>query len=228
MRTSKPRIIVTCGPSFEPIDSVRCITNSSTGELGVLLSEEMTAHGVEVICLKGRLATFRDPSGASLLTYFDTNSSLLRILEQQSMDARHRIDAVYHAAALCDYRVAHVRNVEGEVVSAAKVPTDCGNLTLQLEPTIKLLPHIRMLFPKAWIVGWKLEHMGNPETTVQKALQQLQIAQSDECIINGPAFGVGFGLCNPRGLVSAWDSKVELCRALTERLLKNTNRSSAC
>ncbi|HVY71907.1 MAG TPA: phosphopantothenoylcysteine decarboxylase, partial [Verrucomicrobiae bacterium] len=35
------KVIVTCGPSYEPIDEVRRLTNFSTGELGVLLAEEL-------------------------------------------------------------------------------------------------------------------------------------------------------------------------------------------
>ena len=39
------RVIVTCGPSFEPIDQVRRITNFSTGELGILLANALTSAG---------------------------------------------------------------------------------------------------------------------------------------------------------------------------------------
>ena len=47
------KIIVTTGPSFEPIDEVRRITNFSTGELGVLLANSFAQAGAEVFCLKG-------------------------------------------------------------------------------------------------------------------------------------------------------------------------------
>jgi phosphopantothenoylcysteine decarboxylase/phosphopantothenate--cysteine ligase len=39
------KVIVTCGPSYEPIDQVRRLTNFSTGELGVLLSDELARAG---------------------------------------------------------------------------------------------------------------------------------------------------------------------------------------
>jgi len=48
------KVIVTCGPSYEPIDQVCRLTNSSTGELGVHLSNHLARAGFEVFCLKGR------------------------------------------------------------------------------------------------------------------------------------------------------------------------------
>src|SRR5260370_41460223 len=46
------KVIVTCGPSYEPIDQVRRLTNFSTRELGVHLSNQLTRAGFEVFCLK--------------------------------------------------------------------------------------------------------------------------------------------------------------------------------
>ena len=51
------KVMVTCGPSFEPIDQVRRLTNFSTGELGVHLSNQLARAGFEVFCLKGSGAT---------------------------------------------------------------------------------------------------------------------------------------------------------------------------
>src|ERR1700730_630479 len=47
------RVVVTCGPSYEPIDEVRRITNFSTGELGSLLANHLAKAGCEVVCFRG-------------------------------------------------------------------------------------------------------------------------------------------------------------------------------
>ena len=56
------QVIVTCGPSYEPIDRVRRLTNFSSGELGVHLSNQLARAGFEVFCLKGSGATYPSPA----------------------------------------------------------------------------------------------------------------------------------------------------------------------
>jgi len=56
------KVIVTCGPSYEPVDQVRRITNFSIGELGVRLCNELARAGFEVFCLKGSGAMHPGPS----------------------------------------------------------------------------------------------------------------------------------------------------------------------
>ena len=51
------RVVVTCGPSYEPIDEVRRLTNFSTGELGILLANALSSAGYDVLCFKGVGAT---------------------------------------------------------------------------------------------------------------------------------------------------------------------------
>ena len=51
------KVVVTTGPSYEPVDDVRRLTNFSTGELGVMLSEHLAEADFEVICLRGVHAT---------------------------------------------------------------------------------------------------------------------------------------------------------------------------
>jgi len=58
------KVIVTCGPSYEPIDQVRRLTNFSTGELGVHLSNQLARAGFEVF-FASRVAEQRIPALAS-------------------------------------------------------------------------------------------------------------------------------------------------------------------
>ena len=105
------KVIVTCGPSYEPIDCVRRLTNFSTGELGLLLAAALARDGHDVICLKGEGATSRADAGGAKVIPFSTNENLLREFEKLAADGG--IGAVFHAAALCDYRVKTVRGADG-------------------------------------------------------------------------------------------------------------------
>src|SRR4051812_38172912 len=97
------RAIVTCGPSFEPIDEVRRLTNFSTGELGMLLAGALEQKGVETICLRGVGSTYPINPGIHNVRPFATNSDLAAALRQ--LVGEVPCDVVFHAAALVDYHV---------------------------------------------------------------------------------------------------------------------------
>jgi len=145
------KVIVTCGPSFEPIDEVRRLTNFSSGELGVMLSQSLASAGHEVFCLKGSGATFPGPQPPCKVRNFDTNDDLLAAFRDLSQT--QEIGAVFQVAALCDYKVRRVADAEGQDCRSPKIASRSGSLTIKLEPATKVLPQLRILFPQAILVG---------------------------------------------------------------------------
>jgi phosphopantothenoylcysteine synthetase/decarboxylase len=210
------KVIVTCGPSYEPIDGARRMTNMSTGKLGVTLANYLTDAGHEVICLKGEGSTFCGPLRASRVETFTTNDDLAQRLE--SISRLENIDAVFHAAALCDYRVEQVLNAAGEVMSSAKFATRDGRLHLILAPAMKVLPKLRDWFPSARIVGWKYELAGSCDDAFAKAWKQLRECASDVCVLNGAAYGGGFALCHADGRIETCAETPGLCALLNDWL----------
>lgn len=207
------RVIITCGPSFEPIDGVRRLTNFSTGELGLLLAAECSLAGHDVICLKGEGTVSRvDPGGAQVIG-FSTNADLLGRLREFGAGGA---GAVFHTAALCDYRVKSVRGGDGLVMKAEKLPSRAGDLTLTLEPAVKLLPELRDIFPAAKIVGWKYELDGAPDDALAKARMQMAACRTDACVVNGLAWGAGFGFVEPGREAAGFGDKRALCAFLAQ------------
>ena len=204
-------IIVTCGPSYEPIDEVRRITNFSTGRLGITLANAFTDAGHNVTCLKGEQATDPTPLRAQKTIPFTTNDDLAKKL--QSLTAEN-IGAIFHAAALCDFKVASVENPAGQKITSAKFPTRGENLTLTLAPTTKILPQLRRWFPKAKLVGWKYELNGTRDEAIAKALQQIADAGTDACVLNGAAYGGGFLFCASQSQTPL-STLHDLCSCLT-------------
>jgi phosphopantothenoylcysteine decarboxylase/phosphopantothenate--cysteine ligase len=205
------RVIVTCGPSFEPIDGVRRLTNFSTGELGLLLAAALVRSGHDVICLKGEGSSSRVEAEGARVIGFSTNEDLLqRLRELGAIGA----GVVFHAAALCDYRVKSVRGADGAALNAEKIPTRAGELTLTLEPTVKLLPELRRIFPAARLVGWKYELDGTPDDVVAKGRGQLAGSNTDACVVNGAAWGAGFGFIEPGCEPVKLEDKPALCAFL--------------
>ena len=201
------RIVITGGPSSEPIDQVRVITNRSTGELAVTLARRAAASGHSVELFLGQGAIFRSDAAK----YFGTNEDLLRLL--CGVVDGPLIDAVFHAAALSDFGIA-----KPEQTGAAKIPSDAASILLQLVPKPKLIFRLRELFPNAYLVGWKFELDGTPEDALQKGLRQILLNRTDACVVNGAAFGPGFGFCTADGLVHTAATRDELANWLLEML----------
>lgn len=181
----RPLACITCGPAYEKIDQVRRITNFSTGEIGVILSDAFSRAGYEVICFRGEAATFPAPDGVEVRS-FSTNESLASNL--QSLMRAPSI--VLHAAALCDFVLERIEGAE----PAEKLSSRLGAIRLTLRPAEKVLPKIRGWFPAAKIIGWKYELDGSRERAVARAKDQLRASRTDACVVNGTAYGTGFGL----------------------------------
>ena len=205
------RIVITGGPSSEPIDQVRVITNRSSGELAVKLARRVAASGHSVELLLGQGAIFR----LEFAKYFWTNEDLYRLL--YDVVERDHVNAVFHAAALSDFGVAKM-DIAGGQPDAAKLPSDVESIQLRLVPKPKLILQLRELFSSAYIVGWKFELDGSSEDVVRRGIQQMRLNRTDACVINGAAFGPGFGFCTRSGLVHTAATRDELADWLVEML----------
>lgn len=210
------KIIVTCGPSYEPIDGARRMTNMSTGKLGVTLANALTDAGHDVICLKGEGSTHPGNVRAARMGTFATNDDLAQLLE--TISRLEHVDAVFHAAALCDYRVEQVLGAAGETMTSAKFATRDGRLQLVLAPAMKVLPKMRTWFADARIVGWKYELAGSRDDALAKAWKQLRDCHTEACVLNGAAYGEGFALCEGKGRVQTLPDSPALCEAIVEWL----------
>ena len=188
------RCLVTAGPTFEPLDQVRRLTNHSTGRLGSELTGHLTGCGHEVTLLIGQQATWRGERGAARVETFTTTDNLrlrLRALADESWDA------IFHAAAVSDFTFgkAFSRDAENHLheVRSGKLSTRGGPLLVELVPTAKIIAELRGWFPRATIVGWKYEVEGLRESVIEKSSRQIFENQTDGCVANGPAYGEEIG-----------------------------------
>ena len=187
--------IVTAGPTYEPLDEVRRLTNFSTGRLGSELANFLAARGHEATLLIGQQATYRGERHARQVETFTTTANLrdrLRAL------AGETVGAVFHAAAVSDFTFGKVwrRSPQGELteLKAGKISTRQGTLLAELAPTPKIIAELRQWFPKARLAGWKYEVEGGRAGVMRLAEQQIAECRTDACVANGPAYGTGFGL----------------------------------
>jgi phosphopantothenoylcysteine synthetase/decarboxylase len=208
------RIVITTGPSYEPLDRVRRLSNSSTGELGTLLAEALAQAGHNVICFRAEASTFAAPLWPVEVVPFATNADLATALER--LPGRDEVAVLFHAAALCDYRVALIQNEKGESLQVDKIASRDGSLQVTLEPTPKLIGGLRRLFPATVLVGWKYEVSGTAEELATKGRRQMEEYLTDACVLNGRAYGAGFGMLSRAGEQTHLPDKPALCRFLVD------------
>jgi phosphopantothenoylcysteine synthetase/decarboxylase len=209
------KCIVTAGPTYEPLDRVRRLTNFSTGRLGTELANYLAAHGHEVTLLIGEQATWRGDRHAQVVETFSTTSDLQERLQKHGSSP---MNAVFHAAAVSDFGFGKVwqKSPDGTLASiqAGKIPTHLEGLLAELVPTPKIIRSLRSVYPDACIVGWKFETDGKRLDVLQKAEKQIAESQSTACVANGPAYGEGFGLLNAKGELLHCDTTQRLFEAL--------------
>jgi phosphopantothenate---cysteine ligase (CTP) len=187
--------VVTAGPTYEPLDEVRRLTNSSTGRLGSELADFLAGRGHEVTLMVGRQATHGGERRARRVEVFSTTADLRERLRALAGQA---VEAVFHAAAVSDFGFGRIlaRSPQGEYeeVKSGKLSTRQGTLLAELVPTPKIIAELRGWFPKARLVGWKYEVEGDQAGVIRLAERQLAECRTDACVANGPAYGEGFGL----------------------------------
>jgi phosphopantothenoylcysteine decarboxylase/phosphopantothenate--cysteine ligase len=193
------RFLVTCGPTFEPLDKVRRLTNFSTGKLGVGLANYLQDAGHEVTVLKGYYATCKEACLGRTIVF--TTTADLRERFQEA--AKEKYEVIFHTAAVSDFGFGKVfrRSENGalEPVTSGKFSTRDGNLLAELLPTPKIIAQLRELFPTAKIFGWKYEVDGTRENAILLGKKQVEENRTDYCVVNGPAYGRGFGILDRDG-----------------------------
>jgi phosphopantothenoylcysteine decarboxylase/phosphopantothenate--cysteine ligase len=195
--------IVTAGPTFEPLDDVRRLTNFSTGRLGTELANFLAAHGHTVTLLLGASATHTGERLAQQVKCFTTTADLRGKLKSFS---GKKIDAIFHAAAVSDFAFGKVfaQKSPGNfsaIKGSKKISTRQGTLLAELLPTPKIIADLRGWFPAAKIIGWKFEADGGRATALRSARKQIADCATDACVANGPAYGRGFGLVTADGQI---------------------------
>jgi phosphopantothenoylcysteine decarboxylase/phosphopantothenate--cysteine ligase len=166
-------ILITAGPTREPIDEVRFITNASSGRMGYAVAAAAAARGHEVTLLSGPV-NLDAPAGARVIP-FVTVEDLRALLGEWFA----RCDALVMAAAVGDFTVG------GPVLG--KLKRSGGAIRLDLLPTPDLLAEAaRRRRPGQTIVAFAVEP-GDPRQVQQRAMAKLADKSADFIVANTPA-----------------------------------------
>ena len=160
-------VVVTAGPTREPIEPVRVVTNRSSGKMGYRLAEAAWERGADVVLVSGPV-TLAAPVGVRLRSVETTED-----LEKAVAEELPRADVLIMAAAPADYRPSSP--------SDAKHPRTDGALAIPMEPTADILrATIAVRKRGSVIVGFALE----TGDAIHKARTKLEGKALDLIVVN--------------------------------------------
>jgi phosphopantothenoylcysteine decarboxylase/phosphopantothenate--cysteine ligase len=206
------RIVVTAGPTWEPIDPVRFVGNRSTGRMGFAVAREAFARGADVTLVVGP-GTMEPPEGPRLVRVTTAEEMRMAVLE-----AAEDADAVVMAAAVADFRPREA--------ASNKLKKEGGPPRLELVPTPDILSELGQVKGERVLVGFAAE----TEDLEAAGRAKLQAKGLDLIVVNEVGReGTGFGSeANHAAILSRtgddeplrdW-TKRELAAAICDRLTK--------
>jgi phosphopantothenoylcysteine decarboxylase/phosphopantothenate--cysteine ligase len=186
------KILVTAGPTYEPIDPVRFIGNHSSGKMGFDIALAAANEGAEVILVAGPTHLKLDHSLVKVVNV--TSSEDMYIACHEYFDG---VDAAIAAAAVADYRP--------KIVASQKIKKSDSDFSLELEKTKDILFSLGQIKKEQFLIGFALE----TENEIENAKLKIQKKNLDLIVLNSlNDEGAGFG--KPTNKVTFIDKDLNL------------------
>lgn len=161
------KIMITAGPTHEPIDPVRYIGNRSSGKMGYELADAARRMGAEVTLISGP-TSLKNPHPDIHLIRVESANEMLKA----SLEAYPSVDVVIAAAAVADYRP--------KTQATQKIKKTQASLVIELEPNPDILATLGQKKAHQKLVGFALE----TENELENAQGKLQRKNLDFIVLN--------------------------------------------
>jgi phosphopantothenoylcysteine decarboxylase/phosphopantothenate--cysteine ligase len=159
-------ILVTAGPTREPLDPVRYISNRSSGKMGYAIAAAAQRRGAEVILISGPVS-ISAPAGIELIR-IETAEEMYEAAMQQLP----RATVIVKAAAVADYRLREVPR--------QKVKKTGGHVSMEFEPTTDILAALGKQKGDRLLIGFAAE----TENLLEEARRKLKTKNCDMIVGN--------------------------------------------
>lgn len=162
------RVLVTGGGTIEPIDSVRVITNRSSGKMGKALAEIAYRYGAKTTFFHAKNSIISHLPIEHIP--FSTTDELNNLLNNKL----NTFDIVFHAAAVSDFIV---EKIKGKISSN-------GKHNLSLKPNIKIINNIKKINPNILLVAFKAIYGSSKKQIISESQKLITNAHADYIIVN--------------------------------------------
>ncbi|MFQ5520933.1 MAG: bifunctional phosphopantothenoylcysteine decarboxylase/phosphopantothenate--cysteine ligase CoaBC [Candidatus Methylomirabilia bacterium] len=205
------RILVTAGPTHEPIDPVRYLSNRSSGKMGYAVALAALRRGAQVVLVSGPTA-LTPPPGVIFVPVKTTEEMREAVLYHLPS-----VGIVIKAAAVADYRPVRL--------SADKIRSKQEGLAISLTPTRDILQEVAAKKGGSFVVGFAAE----TADVLANAREKLEAKGVDLLVANDVSLaGIGFESDdNQVVLLDRWGGsqelprmpKLQVARAILDRIL---------
>ena len=163
------KVLISRGGTFEPIDSVRGITNKSSGKMGLALAKQAYILGADVTLIVANVSVEISP----LFNVISVETA------EQMADAIFNVvrdfDIFISTAAVSDFKVVQYKN--------KKIDSE-SSLSINLKPTVKIIRKIKQINPDIFLVGFKAEFNISRDEIIYCARKQINDAGTDIVVAN--------------------------------------------
>jgi phosphopantothenoylcysteine decarboxylase/phosphopantothenate--cysteine ligase len=159
-------VLVTAGPTQEPLDPVRFISNRSSGKMGYALAQAATQRGARVILVSGPVQ-LPEPAGVSVIhvrTAIEMRDAVMEHIAEASI--------IVKSAAVADYHLSRVPQ--------NKVKKTAMKMALELDPTPDILAELGQKKGDRLLIGFAAE----TENLTESARQKLKTKNCDMVVAN--------------------------------------------
>lgn len=196
------KIVVTAGPTHEPLDPVRYLGNRSSGKMGYRIAEGAAARGGTVVLISGP-SSLPDPPGVEIARV-ETAAQMKLAVDERFDEA----DAVIMAAAVADFRPTNP--------AEQKIKKRKATAAIKVEPTADILLGLGQRKKHQVLVGFSVE----TENLTEEAGRKLQEKNLDLVVANNPNLpGAGFGTDTNIALLIDREGKPTPTGKITKRAL---------
>jgi len=178
LRTSKrdlegETVLITAGPTQEPLDAVRYLSNRSSGKMGYALAEEAAERGAKVILISGPVSLPEPANVIHVQTAAQMFDAVMKHLEESTI--------IIKAAAVADYHRADAPQY--------KVKKTAARMSLELDPTVDILAELGRKKGDRLLIGFAAE----TENLIGEARRKLESKNCDMVVANLVSqTGIGF------------------------------------
>lgn len=174
---SRVNVLVTAGSTIEYIDSVRILTNLSSGKMGLNIAQQCLDKGFNVTLVYGH-GTLNIPDDPRMnIIRVKTTEEMFKAVRERIL--RRKQHVVFHAAAVADFSISNSSKKR-----SYKMDSRNGTKTLKLVPTAKIVDRLKEFDKKIFLVAFKAEYDISKQLLIKKAFDKLRECNGDLIVAN--------------------------------------------
>jgi phosphopantothenoylcysteine decarboxylase/phosphopantothenate--cysteine ligase len=174
---SKTNALVTAGSTVEYIDSVRILTNLSSGKMGLNIAQQCLDKGFNVTLVYGHGSLNMPHDPRINIIRVNTTEEMFKVVRERILEGEQHV--IFHAAAVADFSIAHSNRKR-----SYKMDTRNGAKTIKLIPTGKIVDRIKEFDKKIFLVAFKAEYGISEKLLINKAFDKLKECNGDLIVAN--------------------------------------------